>query len=371
MKRKNRLIRTVAIVEPIITIILGVIFFFLFRDNLTIAAVTLVVGSYLSINGIILAIESTKRLDANDELAVKFQEKITPQLIAIDANSRIMDLYRKINDPDLTVYRDLLIENLLKNLVDLSQGTLSIEGDECLTWILKCFKSSQKEIHGVSALANQEWIKDERERRLYLENVNAKNRGVSVNRIFIANSNLLCNYIYRTSLLCHANDGLNAFVVFDVSINEDDALLKVAHHGFVLIDGEFGFVDDYFPGKTTGRIIKRKELCQPYYKYYSTLFYLSKPVKSVLLEHYAFQKEELARKYPNIANILDDPHLTDGSLDQSILNDYILWFEIMYYDKHGEFLDYFKVIGSSDIVASPRMVISALLRIMRKSRDDV
>lgn len=362
MGKENKVIKIVAIVEPILTIVLSIAFFFLFKDNNTISAVTLVVGSYLSINGIVYAFESRKRLELINEVGNSLDQIITPQFREISNTSKILELYRQITDPDLIVYRDLLIENLLKNLEDLSRGKLHIEGDECLSWIQKCFQNSKKTIHGVSTLTHQEWVKDERERRLYLENVNAKKRGVSVNRIFVVTKDLLNNYQYRITLLEHIKDFENVYIVYMHSINEDDILLKNAHHGFLLIDHEFGFIDDHYPGKTTGTIIKEKGYCAIYYRYFETLFSLSKPIKSIIADLYLFWESELTRKYVSIQE-LEARILSNGLSENSEeLFDCITWFEILYYRKKNQYLDYFKLVETCEAVFSPRLIYSALLK---------
>lgn len=364
MGKENKVIKIVAIVEPILTIILSIVFFFLFKDNNTISAITLVVGSYLSINGIVFALESRKRIELINEVGNNLNQIITPQFREISNTSKILELYRQITDSDLMVYRDLLIEDLLKNLEDLSRGKLHIEGDECFSWIQSCFRNSKKTIHGVSALTHQEWVKDERERRMYLENIDAQKRGVSVNRIFVVTEDLLNNYQYRITLLEHINDFENVYIVYMQSINEDDILLKNAHHGFLLIDHEYGFIDDHYPGKTTGTIIKEKDYCAIYYRYFETILSLSKPAKSIITDLYLFWESELTRKYMNIEE-LKTKVLSNGLSENSEeLFDCITWFEILYYRKKNRYLDYFELAETCKAVFLPHLIYSALLKVI-------
>jgi hypothetical protein len=358
--QKNTFAKIVGIAAPILTVILGIVFFCIYDDSKMISSVIIVIGSYLSINAIISSVEANKRNDILKDIGKNLESTIETHTKGLAENSQIMELYRKINDPDLVVFRENLFKELISNLEDLSKGTLHIEGDECYLWISKCLCSSNHCIHGVSALKNQEWTKDERELKLYLENVNAKKRGVDVYRIFIvSDKELINNYLYRVAILRHINDGLDVSIVYESSLTEDDILIKIAHHGFLLIDNEFGFIDDYFPGKTTGKIIKKKELCANYYKFYNTFHYLSKPANILISELYVLWKQKFETKYQNI-NILKENTLKNIIPERTnMINDYITWYEILYYEKNKKFFDY-STIKSSEILSSPDTVFGML-----------
>ena len=287
VKKRDYWFYTRIVAEPILTIVVGSIFYFHLKNEL-IGSLVWIVGSYLSLNNALSIITTREEMG-----------KIKSEL---RESNTVCGLNLSVEDEDYEEIKNEKLLDYISFLKQLKEGTAKINGNAYYSWLNNQVDKCGKVLYAISAMQEANWINDCRERTFYDHNVQAQKRGVKVNRIFITTVERMNQRINREIIIKHVEDNMESFVIYLSDIT-DQQIKPIAEKGFLVLDDRIAFSDLEPPSETVGIAMKNKNDIRQYMKWYNQLAIQATPGSVFLLHLFQQKINEYANKYKDISEL--------------------------------------------------------------------
>ncbi|MCL2284350.1 MAG: hypothetical protein FWC26_13620 [Fibromonadales bacterium] len=240
-----RAMLTFPLLEAIIALVLGLIFF-QFKLK-TLAELTWVLGPLLSV--------SRRAFEKHVENEFNPLKKLTRHVDLIqsdtsDSFKRIIQFYAQITEPDFREIKENILRNTETQLSNLAHNKRSEELDtgEYFNWLFKFLANTRpgSRIWAISMNLSIEWNQSQEEDTFLQLNLNAAARTVIVERIFVipedALENIVSNKYIKAQL--NVNEHLIPLFVTKEHLEEvDKKLLKSLGEGIIAVDNQVVLMD--------------------------------------------------------------------------------------------------------------------------------
>jgi hypothetical protein len=187
----------------------------------------------------------------------------------VDELGSLISNYLAIPEPELARVKNSVIatarDDLSRLATEKSSGELP--SGEYYSWLLPMLGKARQGavIRALSMMMDCEWDDSEPERRFIQENIDAAERGVVVERVFVSTSAVMLQAIekmpaVRPQLAFQQPSNLKGFFVDHSYLERSDAgLLKKLGDGFIDIDGRVALVDLHsIDGSARGEVTMRQ-----------------------------------------------------------------------------------------------------------------
>lgn len=213
-------------------------------------AVIWAIGALIAVNEARHEARLSERFETVDKLADVFDLSESCQVSEL---SNVIATYMAIPEPELARVKNGVISIARDELVKLSTEKSSGElpSGEYYSWLLPMLDDapSGSKVLALSMMMDCEWDESEPERRFIEKNEAAAERGVTVERIFVATADVMAQALEESpAVQAHLAEtqptGLCGFFV-DMNYLEqsDAALLSKLGDGFIDLDGRVALID--------------------------------------------------------------------------------------------------------------------------------
>lgn len=240
--------RSIPRLEAIISLLAGGVIALFVEPSL--GAVVWAVGAIVTLAEARHELKLDERLERVDGLATAFDLSHSTKVPEIQ---NLISNYLAVAEPELARIKDAVIagarDDLLRLATDKSSGELP--SGEYYSWLLPMLERipSGGSIRALSMMMDCEWDDSEPERRFIQANVDAAQRGVSIQRVFVAPASIMVRAIedipaLRPQLAYEDPRQLAGyFVGREYLETHDPKLLAKLGDGFIDLDGRVALVD--------------------------------------------------------------------------------------------------------------------------------
>ncbi len=233
-----------------------------------------------------------ERLERVDRLAAAFDLSHTSNVSEIQ---NLISNYLAVAEPELARIKDAVVagarDDLLRLATDKSSGELP--SGEYYSWLLPMLERvpSGGSIRALSMMMDCEWDSSEPERRFIQANIDAANRGVVVQRVFVAPASVMLRAIEEVpaispQLTWKDPPKLTGYFV-DCSYlgSHDPKLLDKLGDGFIDLDGRVALVDLHsVDGSARGEVTMLQARLGQLHDIHSQLLLHARPLDTSLVE---------------------------------------------------------------------------------------
>ena len=245
---------------------------------------------------VIVDYKNDKRNKIEKKLCEKFKEEI-----GLRINTLVLDIPK--NKKALINYNEIA-EDILELLIrfknttgteiitdggkiefDNHGRTKDLEIGRFYKAINNCFKKLNKESYlwSASTMLEDEWTEEPQEMRFRVINLEAANRGVKVERIFIFSKNRIKEFKNNKTLKIYMQSDINTmFVDYDEILEKEPELINIVGNGWDGIDKDTLIIDLPETSKQRGYININKKDIEEKYNCYKKLKKYAKDLKEVL-----------------------------------------------------------------------------------------
>ena len=229
----------------------------------------------------------------------KFAEKLKKGI-----GLRINTLFLDLNIDDLKINIDEISEDIINLLINFKNTTgacITTDGGKLLygddkrtkklasgefyNAINKCFQNLNKDSYlwCASTMLEDEWTEEPQEMKFRIINLEAANRGVKIDRIFIFSKERIKEFKNNKTLKIYMQSNINTlFVDYDEIIKKEPELLKIVGDGWDGINENTLIVDISDDEKYRGYVSTNEEDVKKAYKCFIRLKTYAKDLREVL-----------------------------------------------------------------------------------------
>jgi hypothetical protein len=245
-------------VEVILAAILGLVLRLMGEEQL--GHLTWIVGLFLGLSRL-----TTVRIIRQELATVHKLAKVVDvsKDSAVTSIRDLLALYLQIVEPEFKIVKDGVISDASEKLLALAHEKTSGElaTGEYYNWLLPFIERSLpgSRIWAVSMMLDSEWDDSPAERRFLKANIEAAERGVEVDRVFVVPQEiigpaLLANPGINAHLKRGGKDLKGSLVVRDWLVAHDSALLRDLGDGLIAFDKRVALIDFAKEGEIRGRL---------------------------------------------------------------------------------------------------------------------
>lgn len=245
-----------SLIELIVSIIVGIIFYFPPLSKPDIGIIVWIIGTLLVLNRIVsnyLVQDNFKKT----ENKIKQISKIIDieDKIKVEEISKILEIYLKITEPEFTSVKDKYISETINKLnrLNFDKHSEELPTSEYYSWLLPILDKIDKgdSIKAISFMFEPEWDESPVEKKFIKGNLVGAKKGAIVERIFIMKKDFLNHALQNKAVFNHTAEQrkktklIGYFVDKEKLAKEEPKLLASVGDGFIIFNDRVALIDRF------------------------------------------------------------------------------------------------------------------------------
>ncbi|WP_335986133.1 hypothetical protein [Glycomyces sp. MUSA5-2] len=177
--------------------------------------------------------------------------------------NEVVRRFAAITEPEFSPVKQKIVKDATEQLrlLAINKRSSTLQTGDYYDWLFRQFGTlgNGEYVHAVSMSSDEEWNDSDLERNFLRANIDAAERGVRVERIFIVESKRIAEFLTRSPIDQHTKESEAPLIGYLVKNEEvtkyDPNLLKQIGEGFIDFNGRVGLEDRFDPsGSARGEV---------------------------------------------------------------------------------------------------------------------